>query len=327
MGVAGLEKILTGASPLPASLYLGGRDEAAKAEALERLKERWEINNPGIPPNVHRASESGVARVMNDAQGGSLFAPVVFVEVLNVEEWARSTRTVEAAAEATGRVPSGNILVLVESGAETERKNLEPLKAACQAHVSIDSLSPEELANWGIEHLKRRGVKAELPALEAVLEASRLETSEVLNELGKLADWAGPKGKITREDALGILRPVHAGRIAALARAVGEGNQEEAVDQLLRSLESGEREGNILFQLQTLYTGALRLKSGQWGWIRDRENSSRLAKGRNEEELSAGLDLLYRVERAWKGGRGDIRTLMVRAVVGLTGAEEPVSNR
>jgi DNA polymerase III delta subunit len=306
-------------------LYLGGRDEAAKAEALERLKQRWDQLNPGIAPTVHRAAEAGVAQVLADAQGGSLFAPVAFVEVLNVEEWARSTRTVDAAAEGIGRVPAGNLLVLVESGSDSERKNLTPLKVACQANVSIDSLTPEELATWGIEHLKRRGVKAELAALEAVLETSRLETTEVLNELDKLADWAGPRGKITRQDALEILRPVHAGRIAALSRAVGEGNAEEAVDQLLRSLESGEREGNVLFQLQTLYAGALRLRSGQWGWIRDRENSSRLASNRSEEEIAAGLDLLYRVERAWKGGRGEIRSLLVRAVVGLTG--DPVSTR
>jgi DNA polymerase III delta subunit len=319
VGAGGFEKILSGKDPLPASLYLGGRDEAAKAEALDRIKERWKRDNPGVPPTVHRASEAGVARVMADAQGGSLFAPVVFVEVLNVEEWARSTRTIDAAADGVSRVPHGNVLVLVESGSDTERKNLTPLKAACTAYVSIASLSPEELASWGLEHLKRRGVKAELAALEAVLEASRLETTEVLNELDKLADWAGPEGRITRKDAVEILRPVHAGRLAALARAVGEGDGEEAVDQFLRSLESGEREGNILFQLQTLYTGAIRLKSGQWGWIRDRENSARLAKTRSEAELSAGLDLLYRIERAWKSGRGDVRTLLVRALVGLAG--------
>jgi DNA polymerase III delta subunit len=327
LGAAGFEKLLSRQGPLPATLYLGGRDEAAKAEALERLKQRWETDNPGIAPTVHRASEAGVAQVMADAQGGSLFAPVVFVEVLNVEEWTRSPRTVAAAAEGAGRVPAGNLLVLVESAADSDRKNLAPLKTACEAHVALDGLTPEELASWGLEHLQRRGVKAELAALEAVLEASRLETAEVLNELDKLADWAGPGGMISRKDAVEILRPLHAGRVTALARAVGEGNAEEAVDQLLRSLESGEREGNILFQLQTLFTGALRLKSGHWGWIRDRENSARLAKTRSETELSAGLDLLYRVERAWKSGRGDVRTLMVRAVVGLTAEGKPAPTR
>ena len=324
LDASAFERILAGKGEMPSTIYLAGRDEAAKKEAIERIKERWSQDQPSTQPIVHRASEAGVAQVLADAQGGSLFSPVIFVEVLNVEEWERSSRTIDAAAEGITRVPAGNLLLLIESGGDNERKSLVPLRAASQVVVQLDGLSAEELARWGLAHLERLGVEADPDAMEAVLEATRLETGEVMNELDKLAAWAGEGGKITRQDTDQVLRPVLTGRLAALSRAIAEGRGDHAVDQFLRALEAGEREGNVLFQLETLVSGAIRLKSGQWGWIRDRDNSSRLSRRLSEDELSQRLDLLYRVELAWKSGRGDARTLLLRAVVGLSETRLPV---
>ena len=153
--------------------------------------------------------------------------------------------------------------------------------------------------------------------LETVLDSARLDTGEFLNELDKLADWAEEGKPITKEAARELLRPLFGGSLPALARAVAQHETDEAVDQLLRSLESGESEGTVLFHLQMLFTGAIRMKTGKWGWVRDRDNSSALARSRSERELVQSLDLLYRVERAWKSGRGDARTLLLRAVAGV----------
>src|SRR5215467_12572858 len=94
--------------PLPTSIYVSGGDEAAKAEVLGSLKERWAEERPEVAPVVLRAAETGVDRVLAEAQGASLFVPATFVIVLNVEEWTRSARTVEAAAEGAALVPPGN---------------------------------------------------------------------------------------------------------------------------------------------------------------------------------------------------------------------------
>jgi DNA polymerase III delta subunit len=321
LDAAGFDAWLGGAEPLPRALYLGGADEAAKAEALARLRERWAAVYPDIPPTVLRAGEAGIEQVMAAAQGGSLFQPAAFVLVLNVEEWVRSPRTVEAAAQGTAAIAPENCVVFVESAAETERKTLAALAGACGLRVALDGLPPEVLARWAERRLARLGVKAEPGVLERVIDASRLETAEVMNEVAKLADWAGPGARVTRAQAEEVLRPVHSGSLAALARAVAERHADQAVDHLLRSLGAGESEGTALFQLQTLFAGALRLKTQQWGWIRDRENSERLARGASERELTAALDLLYRVERAWKSGRGDAATLLTRAVIGVAGGD------
>lgn len=237
--------------------------------------------------------------------------------MLSVEEWARSPRAIEAAASGAAVVAPGNAIVFVESAADSERKSLAPLREACAVVVVLDALPAEVLAGWAARRLARLGVQVEAGVVDSVLEVSRLETGEVMNEIEKLAAWAGPGGRITRKEAESVLRPLHSGSLHALARAVAEGRADLAVDHLLRSLESGESAGTVLFQLQTLLAGAIRMKTGQWGWIRDRENSSRLSRARGERDLAAGLDLLYRVERAWKDGRGDVDSLLVRAVIGL----------
>jgi DNA polymerase III delta subunit len=318
---AGFDAWLERGGPLPRALYLSGADEAAKAEALSRFKETWAVAYPEVAPTVLRAGEAGLDRVMAAAQGASLFQPASLVLVLNVEEWTRSPRTVEAAVAGVAAVSPENCLVLVESAAEVERKTLVPLAAACDLHVALDGLPPEVLARWAERRLARLGVTVEPGTVDAVLDVSRLETGEVMNEIEKLAAWAGPGGRVTRAEAESVLRPVHSGSLAALARAVAERRVDQAVDHLLRSLEAGEGEGTVLFQMQTLVSGALRLKTQQWGWIRDRENSERLARATSERELVLALDLLYRVERAWKSGRGDAGTLLTRAVIGLAGGD------
>ncbi len=304
------------AGPWPRSVYLSGRDEAAKAELLAWWRERWQRERGGSPV-VHRAGEAGVARVLADAQGGSLFEPCVLVEVLHVEEWGRSPRSVEAAAAGVVALPADNSLLLVESAADEERKSLGGLRDACEVAARVDGLSPEELVVWGEGHLRRRKVALEDGVLEDVLAAARWDTAEFLNELDKLADWSEEGKPIGRAVVSELLRPLFAGTLPALARAVAERRSDEAMDQLLRSFEAGESEGTVLFHLQTLFTGALRVKTGKWGWIRDRENASILARSRSEADLSRALDLLYRVERAWKTGRGDERSLLVRAVAGV----------
>lgn len=307
------ERALRG--PWPRSVYLSGRDESAKAELLQWWKARWQTERGGTPL-VHRAAEAGVARVLADAQTASLFQPCVLVVVHGVEDWGRSPKSVEAAALGVAAVPPENLLLLVESASDEERKSVGDLREACEVAVRLDALSPEELALWGRTYLERRGAAVEAGVLEDVVQAARWDTAEYLNELDKLADWVDEGKPITRAAARELLRPLFGGTLGALARAVAERQTGEAVDQLLRSFEAGESEGTVLFHLQTLFTGALRVKTGKWGWIRDRENAGTLARSRSETELSTALDLLYRVELAWKTGRGDPRTLLVRAVAG-----------
>ncbi len=317
-GPAACEAGLARAAESPGTTYIQGNDEALKAEVLTALKEAWLAAVPDSPPTVLRAGEAGPAGVLNAAQGGSLFVSRSLIIVLRVEDWARSATTPAAVGQAIAQVPSDNLLVFVESAGDSERKHLNPLRAACARVFAIDGLPASELRAWAERHARRQGLALPPDAWDALFDLPRLDTGEAYNELDKLAAWAGEGGRASREEVLAIVHPAGGATLGQLADAVAERRAAEAMDCLLRALEGGESPGSILFQLVTLLSGALRLRGGAGGWIRDRRRSQIVAEGWRPEAIARGLDLLYRCERAWKTGRAPEETLLVRAVQGLT---------
>jgi DNA polymerase III delta subunit len=222
-------------------------------------------------------------------------------------------------AQGIGNVPAENLLVFVEGAGDSERKHLNPLRGACARVFALDGLPTTELRPWAERHAARHGLALEPDAWDALFELPRLDTGEVFNELDKLAAWAGPGGRATRTQVEAIVHPAGGATLGALADAVAERRADRAMDCLLRALEGGESAGGVLFQLMTLLSGALRLRGGGGGWVRDRLRSQRVASAWRSEEIARGIDLLYRCERAWKTGRAPEDVLLVRAVAGLTG--------
>jgi DNA polymerase III delta subunit len=319
-GPAACEAWLARAADSPGTTYLSGNDESLKAEILHALKEAWLAAVPDSPPTVLRAGEAGPSNVLGAVQGGSLFASRSLVIVLRVEDWARSASVPVAVGQALAQIPPENLLVFVESAGDSERKHLNPLRAACARVFALDGLPPSELRHWADRHASRSGLKLAPDAWDAIFELPRLDTGEVFNELDKLAAWAGAGGAVTREQALAIVHPAGGATLGDLADAVAERKGALAMDCLLRALEGGESPGSILFQLVSLLTGALRLSGAGGGWVRDRRRSSVIAARWNPAEIARGLDLLYRCELSWKSGRAPDETLLVRAVQGLTSA-------
>jgi DNA polymerase III delta subunit len=317
-GPASCAAWLERAADSPGTTYLQGHDEALKSEILTALKEAWLAAVPDAPPTVLRAGEAGPAGVLNAVQGGSLFASRALVIVLRVEDWARSATVPAALAQAVANVPPENLLVLVEGAGDSERKHLNPLRGACARIFALDGLAPSELRPWAERHAARQDLKLAPDAWEALFELPRLDTGEVFNELDKLAAWAGPGGSATREQVQELVHPAGGATLGQLADAVVERRADLAMDCLLRAMEGGETAGGVLFQLMTLLSGALRLRGGGGGWVRDRMRSGRIAALWRPDDIARGIDLLYRCERAWKTGRAPEDVLLVRAIEGLT---------
>lgn len=322
-GPASCAAWLERAAESPGTTYLQGHDEALKAEILTALKEAWLAAVPDAPPTVLRAGEAGPAGVLNAVQGGSLFASRALVIVLRVEDWARSATVPAAVAQAVAHVPAENLLVFVEGAGDSERKHLNPLRGACARIFALDGLATSELRPWAERHAARQDLRLAPDAWDVLFELPRLDTGEVFNELDKLAAWAGPGGHATREQVAELVHPAGGATLGALADAVVERRGDRAMDCLLRALEGGESAGGVLFQLMTLLSGALRLRGGGGGWVRDRMRSQRVAAAWRPEEIARGIDLLYRCERAWKTGRAPEDVLLVRAIEGLTKRAPP----
>ncbi|HYM81239.1 MAG TPA: hypothetical protein VEY91_07490 [Candidatus Limnocylindria bacterium] len=284
----------------PASIYLEGPDESLKAALLAELRHAWARGCAESPAaRVFRAAESGIEEILAGFHSGSLFSPRELLLVLEVEDLGRSEKRIAALAEGIARPTGGSTLVLVESAADSARKALAPIRAACAVRWLATPATRTALLEWGRRRLGRTGAEAEPGVLDLIADASEGDAAEFFNELDKLCAWAEPGRTIRREDAQSLLRPVLGADLPGYLSAVALGDPKLAAQRLSRLLASGVSEGTVLFALVNLVGGAL------GGWARHRDLSGALRGRRPPRELARALDALYRAEAAWKGGRAD----------------------
>jgi DNA polymerase III delta subunit len=227
--------------------------------------------------------------------------------VLEVEDLGRSEKRIAALAQGLRRPSGGSCLTLVESASEAPRKSLDPLRAACA--VRIEALPPgrQELLGWGERRLAREKLGAEAGVLEAVADASEGDALAFFSELDKLCALAGPEGRIGRDEALAVLRPVVGAELPDYLAAVALGRAGLAGQRLGRLLAAGVGEGAIVFALANLVGGAL------GGWARNPAASEALRRRAGPAALTRAMDAVYRAEAAWKGGRADVVALLEQA--------------
>jgi len=298
------------AGDFPSSLYLEGPDEAIKAAFLSEFRRAWAAAVPEAPQaRVMRPAEHDVDTILAAYQNVSLFSPRELTLVLEVEDLGRSEKRVAALAEGLSHPAGGSCLVLVESEAESVRKTLAPLRAACA--VRVDAQSPErgELARWGARKLAAQGCHAEPGALESLLATSEGDALAFLNEVGKLAALAGAQGQVTRAHVAALTAPSIGAELPDFLAAVAAGDAARAALRLERVLAAGESEGSVLWALGHLVSSSF----NPGGWARWRDASMTLARRSQPGNRARALDAVYRAEAAWKGGRTDARTALEQA--------------
>jgi DNA polymerase III delta subunit len=289
----------------PPTLYIDGPDEPLKAAFLASYRHAWMAANGGdARPRVLRAAETDVSEILAALQGGSLFATRELAIVFEVEDLGRSEKRITALAAGLDHPGDGACLVLVESEGDTVRKSLDPLRGACAALWTAYPPDGAALAAWGERRLARDGVTAEPRVVSAIATACEGDDAAFFNELDKLVTFAGPDARLTLADVEALRKPALEADLPDYLAAVAIGDPTRAAQRLGRLLASGAGEGTVLFGLANLVGGAL------GGWARYRELSETLKRRSSARELARALDAVYRAEAAWKGGRGDIVTLL-----------------
>ena len=301
-----------GSGDFPPTVYLEGSDEAVKAAFLAEFRRCWAAAVPEAPQaRVMRPGEHDVDQILAAFQNVSLFAPRELTFVLEIEDVGRSEKRVEVLADGISRPAGGSCLVLVESEAETVRKTLAPLRAACAVRVVADRPEPAELLRWGALKLAAQGCKAEPGALEALLATCEDDAIAFMNETGKLAALAGEQGVVTKQHVAALTAPSVSAGLAEYLLSVAQGDAAQATLRLERLLAAGESEGGVLWALGHLVSSSFTATSG--GWAKWRDASFTLARRRNPAARAQALDAVYRAESAWKGGRADVRTALEQA--------------
>jgi DNA polymerase III delta subunit len=302
----------------PASLYLGGPSEPLKAALLAELRHAWAKSVSGAQPaRVFRTAESGVEEILAAYQGISLFSPRDLVIVLEVEDLSRSEKRVTALAAGIARPAGESCLALVESESATERKSLEPLRAACAVRWKADAPRRAELAAWCTRRLARGGVTPEAGIVESVIEACEGDPLACFNEVDRLMTFAAASGRLAASEVAALLRPVAGADLAAYLSAVALGQSGLAARRLGRLLAAGMGEGSVLFALSNLVGGPLGSS-----WILHREQSFALGRRLGPPALARAMDAIYRAEAAWKGGRADSIAVLEQATRAVCAARE-----
>jgi len=297
----------------PSTLYLEGSSEALKAAFLAELRRAWARACPESPlARVFYAGEATIEEILAAFQGASLFSPRDLVLVLEVEKLGRSEKRVAALADGIARPAGASCLVLHESESESPRKSLDPLRAAVSARWSAEPPAPEQLVRWGERRLAHAGLEVEPGVVEAVAEACEGDPLTFFNELEKLevtATEASGRWRVTRAAAAAMLKPVVEASLRDYVAAVAAGRARRAARALSRVLEAGAEEGEVLFTLTNLVSGAM------GGWVKReyRPQSVLLSRRRAPRELARALDALYRAEAAWKSGRADAIAVLEQA--------------
>ncbi len=298
----------------PGTVYIEGPDEAVKAAWLAEWRRLWAAAVPDAPlARVLNADEAGVDAILAAYQNVSLFAPRELTLVLELEKLGRSEKRVEALASGLSSPAGASCLVLVEPAAESPRKTLEPVRAACLVRVDVQPPSEQELLEWGRRRLAASGNTPEPGALEALLDDCERDSIAFLNESGKLGVLAGENGRVTVAHVKTLTAPRVGADLPDYLTAVASGDAPKAAQQLERLLAAGENEGSVLWALGHLVTSALTLSTSPYGWARWKPLSQALGRRRNAHSLARAIDAVYRAESAWKGGRTDARSALEQA--------------
>ena len=229
----------------------------------------------------------------------SLFSPLSLSIVLEVEDLDRSEKRLAAMAAGIANPAGSSCIALVETAAESARKSLEPLRAACEARLEAMPPDRAELLEWAERRFRREKLEAGPGVGEAIAEACEGDALAFFSELDKLCVFCARRGSIRREDALALVRPVIGADLPQYLAAVALGDSSLAAQRLGRILAAGVGEGAVLWALANLVGGAL------GGWARYRGASYVLRSRASPRGLSRALDAVYRAESDWKGGRAD----------------------
>jgi len=245
---------------------------------------------------VLRPGEDDIDAMLNAYHGVSMFTPRELTIVLDIEELARSDKKVAALAAGLSRPGGESTLIVVESAADTPRKSLDPLRAACAAYWSAAPVTPPQLVAWGEARLAAWGLTAEGRVLQHLLSRCEGESVAFFNELSKLPALA-EDGRVTEAHVDALMRPTVGAEVSGYLAAIAAGQSAVAQSRLGRLLAAGEGEGAVLFALSNLVGGAM------GGWAKDRAASAALGRRLGPGRLARALDAVYRAEAAWKSGR------------------------
>ncbi|HWQ13640.1 MAG TPA: DNA polymerase III subunit delta [Roseiflexaceae bacterium] len=298
-------------------LYLlYGPDEFARSEALAQLKAQ-------VPPDLADLNVSVLdgRRLKLDALAAACEALPFIAErrVVVVHDMLRHQRAGKEREELRAylaRVPPTCDLVFVESEDFDKRSAVFTyLKKAGQLREFLPK-EGAELIRWVVERARLLGVTIEQPAVQRLVALAGNESRALVNELAKLAAYAGPRGRITPQAVDLLVADDQEQSLFAFLDEVSARRRGSALASLRRLLDDGQAATYILFMLARQVRVLLGVKELAAQRLRPEDIATRLgqkpfvvrkaldqARGFSEADLLRLHDRVLALDHATKTGR------------------------
>jgi DNA polymerase-3 subunit delta len=290
--------------------FLFGEEEFLKGEAVARLIEaHLDPTTREFNLDQLRGGEVEAEALASVLETPPLMAEWRVVVVRDAQALAASSRARAVVEGILGRPTPGLVLVLVAQLPERTRAQFyERLKREATA-VEFTPLSPADLPGWLMARAEAEGVELEPEAARALAAAVGSELGILVQELGKLREYVGERGRIGVADVEAVVGRVPRHNRWEWLDLVGERRFREARAALPVLLEAGETGVGLLLALGTQF---LRLGIAGVGGERALERElpanqrwlagrlARQARGWTPEAVEAALSDLLRADRLLK---------------------------
>lgn len=299
----------------PAYFFYGG-DDVKIGAARKRLAER--AKQEGAALEQFRGDACSPGAVAQAISMPSLLGGSRIVLADGVSRWkAADVGPVADAIEAMpppGEVAGGQDTVVVLIG---EKKPLVALERAVECVGGevreFKAPSAKALPKWLAQQAEALGVEIDADAAQLMVDMVGAERPRYLiSELEKLATFAGPGGRVTRDDVVTLGTGESVPKVFALSDAVLVEDTQRAVTLARELLDAGERPQGIIFSLvrslsQAQHASAALAAGGDVAgelkispWLAGKVADA--ARLRGEDSLEDALRQLARLDRDTKGG-------------------------
>ena len=234
---------------LPAYL-LAGTDGAKIAASRARLRARAEAEGGEASLEVFEPQEGKGApdagALLASLPALSLTATRRYLLADGVERW-REAQQAEV-AEALASLPPALTVVLIAHG-KAPAKLARAVEEAGGEVRSFDAPRPRELPRFLAAEAKRRGFALEPGAAKLLVERLGNEQVRLLNELDRLALWAGPEGTVEAADLEAMVADTSETAAWALSDALLDRDPSRAVAIAERLIGQGENVTGLVYAL------------------------------------------------------------------------------
>ncbi len=296
-----MEALQAAVLPQAAVYLLSGADDYLREQVLERL--RREILDPGFAEfnhvRIHCTASTKAGQLVNALMELPMMTDRRLVEIheaqaLPAEMGRALVAPLEEAAGSGGTVVALGWRPVGRGGGSSSLKD-----AAARLGIHLDcALAEADRPAWVQAALERLGVQAEGAAVSEILKRTGSDLRHLASQLDKLALYAGPGARITRDDVTRIVLRSTEIKTWELTAAISKRNLRGAVAIAETLLEDGEQPGGLLSYVNSYLRSLVQVQS-----LAARHGSSPAAvareiPGKKEFQVRMALEEL----RTWAPG-------------------------